>query len=559
MATGKLTRARETSGGSIPPVLATSMALLVTLVLLAPVDPVVRGAPSQPAAALVVVRPGHVVDRRNIEAPGWWTGGPCDPNNYPGSHPLAASWHGLVACGPGPTQGGSDHRVSFFPGAWGEFEWECVELSMRWMYLAWGVNPYPANGWDVVRDYNLANYKAKFNPNGPQLVVVNNGTLGAVPQPGDVISVARTQTDAFGHTAVVTANAVDASGNGTITIIQQNGGTGNDGWATYPVSNWVVGDGVSDWLHNPAWSFQRPVVGFSGTSGFEARVAAPGNHYQLLTTGTGSIAVAGDTGPTGANGDAIYGYVDQNGNFMVRRGSSANWVLAAKNVASIAIGLTTTRIPVLAYLDTTGNFYAKEGSLSGAFTLEARAAASIAIAAGGGAAPPLLGFVQSSSGALLEKTGVAGSNWTLAQPTGVRSIAVAEGTSVLTGLLGYVSTNGSFFAKQASPLTQWTKEASSVTAISLASIGPSGVPLLSYLAGNGLYAAQSLTPSSWVHEASGVAQIAAAAGSAPGALPVLGYLSTAGDLELMQGPLSGTFSVQAHGVTSLALSSRTDS
>jgi hypothetical protein len=129
----------------------------------------------------------------------------------------------------------------------------------------------------------------------------------------------------------------------------------------------------------------------------------------------------------------------------------------------------------------------------------------------------------------------------------------------LTGLLGYVSTNGSFFAKQASPLTQWTKEASSVTAISLASIGPTGVPLLSYLAGNGLYAAQSLTPSSWVHEASGVAQIAAAAGTAPGALPVLGYLSTAGDLELMQGPLSGTFSVQAHGVTSLALSSRTDS
>ncbi len=160
-----------------------------------------------------------------------------------------------------------------------------------------------------------------------------------------MISVARTQTDVFGHTGVVTANAVDALGNGTITIIQQNGGTGNNGWATYPVSSWVVGDGVSGWLHNPAWSFQRPVVGFSGAAGFEARVAAPGNAYQLPTTGAGPIVVAGDTGPTGTNGDAIYGYVAQNGNFMVRRGSSGSWALAAQNAALIAIARPLREYP----------------------------------------------------------------------------------------------------------------------------------------------------------------------------------------------------------------------
>jgi len=536
-----------------------SLGLLVTLVLLGPFGPVAGGASTKPAVALVILRPTHAVDRRTVGTPGWWKGGPCDPTNYPGSHALGASWHGLVACGPGATQGGSDHAVAFFPGAWGEFEWECVELSMRWMYLAWGVNPYPANGWDVVLDYNFGDYKAKFNPNGPKLVVVNNGTVGAVPQPGDVISVARTQTNLYGHTAVVTASAVDSRGDGTITIVEQNGGAGNNGWATYPVSNWVVGDGVSDWLHNPAWTFQRPVVGFSGTNGLEARVAAPGNPYQLLTTGSGSMAVAGDTGPTGANGDAVYGYVDQYANFMVRRGSSATWLLAAKNVASIAIALSTSRIPVLAYLDTAGNFYAEQGSLTGAFTLEASGAASIALAGGGGAAPPLLGFVQTKSGAFLKKTGVAGANWTVAQPTGVRSIALAEGTSVPTGLLGYVSTNGTFFAKQATSQTQWTKEASSVTAISLAVIGPSSVPLVAYLSANIFYAAESLAPASFVHEASGVAQIAAAAGSAAGALPVLAYDTTAGDLDVMQGPLSGSFSVQAHGVTALSLSSRTDS
>src|SRR5271157_4148256 len=112
-----------------------------------------------------------------VSTPAWWRGGTCDPENAPGSHPLGASWDGLVACGPGPTQGGTDHLVDYFPGAWGEFEWECVELSMRWMYLAWGVNPYPADGWDVVRNYNLSAYRALYNPDGPDLIVVNNGTV----------------------------------------------------------------------------------------------------------------------------------------------------------------------------------------------------------------------------------------------------------------------------------------------------------------------------------------------------------------------------------------------
>ena len=63
----------------------------------------------------------------------------------------------------------------------------------------------------------------------------------------------------------------------------------------------------------------------------------------------------------------------------------------------------------------------------------------------------------------------------------------------------------------------------------------------------------------WVNEASGVAQIALASGPASGALPVLGYVTTTGNLEVMQGPLSASFSTQARGVSSLALSSVTDS
>jgi hypothetical protein len=558
MAAGEPTRASKGWAGWIPALLAMSIALLIVVVVLDPIASAKVNKPGGPPAAGQRLKPARVVARRSVGAPGWWKGGSCDPANYPGSHPLGASWHGLIACGPGPTQGGRDHTVSFFPGSWGELEWECVELSMRWMYQAWGVNPYPANGWDVVRGYNLANNKAAYNPDGPQLKVVTNGTLGAVPQPGDVISVARTASNPYGHTAVVTASAVNANGDGTITIIQQNGGVGNDGWASYPVSDWLVGDGVSGWLHDPAWSFQRPVIGYSSTGGVAARIAAPGNAYQALATGPGSIAVAGDAGVTGTNGKAIYGYIDPSGDFLVRRASSASWTLVAHGAQSMAVALSASGAPVLAYLSAAGDFYAKEGPLTGAFKLEATGVAQIALAGGTGTSPPLLGYLQVGTGAFVLKAGVTGRTLSVVQASGARAIAIAEGPSATEALLGYVSSAGTFLAKQAAQ-AQWTKEATNVTAISVAELGPKSTPLLGYLSDGTFSAAESLSPMTWVNEASGVAQIALASGPASGALPVLGYVTTTGNLEVMQGPLSASFSTQARGVSSLALSSVTDS
>ena len=557
MATGEPTRASTNWKRWITPIIAMSAALFMGFALLGPLNSATVVASRGLPMAHNRLKPAHLSARRTVTTPGWWKGGTCDPVNYPGSHPLGAVWHGLVACGPGPTQGGSDHLVSFFPGSWGELEWECVELSMRWMYLAWGVNPYPANGWDVVGNYNLGDNKATYNPNGPQLVVVDNGTVGSVPQPGDVISVARTSSDSYGHTAVVTANAVSAEGDGTITVIQQNGGAGNDGRASYPVTNWNVGDGVSGWLHNPAWSFQRPVIGYSSPAGITARIAAPGNSYQLLTSATGPIAVAGDIGVMGANGQAIYGYIDPGDEFLVKRASSASWTPVAEHAQAIAVALSGSGEPVLAYLNTTGDFYAEEGPLTGKFTLEATGVSSIALTGGGGSAPPLLGY-KSNSGAFLVKSGVAGGHFFVVQASGVRSIALAEGTTPPAAMLGYVSLNGTFFAKQASE-AQWTKEAANVTAISLAEVGPRGVPLVGYLSAGTFYAAEGLSPVSFVAEASGVSQIAVASDSAPGALPDLGYLTSTGDLEVMQGPLSASFSLQARGARFLALSSLTSS
>ena len=190
--------------------------------------------------------------------PPWWNGQQCDTGNYPGSYPLGASWDGLTACGPGPLQGGTDHTTHFFSGAWGEYEWECVELSMRWMYLAWGVHPYPANGDQVAANY--ATYKSAYNPSGPNLQYVANGTAGTAPVPGDVLSYS------IVHTSVVTASSVNGSGNGSLTVIQENVGD-NNGWGTLSVSNWSVSGSVTGWLHNPASSGPLTVTTTSLASG----------------------------------------------------------------------------------------------------------------------------------------------------------------------------------------------------------------------------------------------------------------------------------------------------
>jgi hypothetical protein len=182
-----------------------------------------------------------------LPAPSWWSGS-CDSGNYSGAHALGASYRSVDVCGPRPGADGAPNRlVRFFPGAWGELEWQCVELSMRFMYVAYGVSPYGANGKDVVYNYDPAS--------GGGLVKYFNGTPGVAPAPGDVLSFGPTPSSSFGHTGVVESTNVDGSGNGTIRILSQNDTT--DGWRTLSVTNWSV-DGpavglgvVPGWLHKP--------------------------------------------------------------------------------------------------------------------------------------------------------------------------------------------------------------------------------------------------------------------------------------------------------------------
>ena len=182
-----------------------------------------------------------------VRTPPWWSG-VCNVNNHPGSFPLS-SWDGLTACAPGPNRGGYDSALVFFPGAWGQYEWECVELSMRWLYLEYGVHPYPANGGQVVSNYSPAD-------GGGLHAVANNGT--SVPVPGDVISMGTPWEE--GHTVVVTAVHV-THGYGTISVLEQNVDSGN-GTNTIAVVGGVLepeyGFPITGWLAVPQQRHHHP-------------------------------------------------------------------------------------------------------------------------------------------------------------------------------------------------------------------------------------------------------------------------------------------------------------
>lgn len=191
-------------------------------------------------------RPSSPISPNDYPSPVWWNGD-CDLVNYrnatgKNSYPLGGSYLGIKACGPRPNwDSGAPNPgpiVRFFAGAWGEYEWQCVELVMRYLYIAYRINPYGANGSQVVANYS-----------GSVLHKVSNGTSGKYPRPGDVVSYESTST--FGHTDIVVSSSVDANGNGTFTTLNQNyGGTSTtalQGYRTMNVRNWVAGN-ANGWL-----------------------------------------------------------------------------------------------------------------------------------------------------------------------------------------------------------------------------------------------------------------------------------------------------------------------
>ncbi len=170
----------------------------------------------------------------------------CDTANYDrksGSsnwrNYLGQTYQGVPACGPRPAYGGIDETATLYNGApWGVLQFECVELSLRWMYLAYGTPPYSGNGDQLYSNYNAGRggrylYKVQNTPGPPYY-----------PHGGAVLSYETGGTG--GHTSVVINSSADGNGNGWVDVMEQNAAYG--GYARLSMTNYQVASNYGGYL-----------------------------------------------------------------------------------------------------------------------------------------------------------------------------------------------------------------------------------------------------------------------------------------------------------------------
>ncbi len=199
--------------------------------------------------------------------PPWWDGQECDAGFDP-AHTVMGSWNGLIACGPNVDV--LSRAASGSPRWSGELEWECVELSKRYLWQRYGVPNQPADGYVTAdNEARAAPFLILFRPDGVH-----------VPRAGDVISFGTTVP---GHTAVVTSSSVDGSGNGSYTTLNEN--VGNEAVISFDIAGWLpttTHNGrstgippVADWLHDPSTSAGPQGPGLSQTPAPTQAPASP--------------------------------------------------------------------------------------------------------------------------------------------------------------------------------------------------------------------------------------------------------------------------------------------
>ena len=272
--------------------------------------------------ALAVVA-GSTVGRPGLAATPV-TGGSCDsvakayqlPGAY-GVTPAAWSGDGLTvpACGPIPDYGGATTPVYPYPGALRTPGYQCVEFSERYLFYRYGVTMGISTDGDQVAAHYAAAYPARF-------MVVRNGTPRRAPVAGDVLSMSTVpgfDSTGGGHTAVVQASAVDANGDGSVTIVEQNAVP--SGIQVLTVTDWTVHYDefpYIEWLTAAGLLVTTPTLPAAQVSGsYSATLTAaggPGPYHWAVTSGllpdglalSGSGVLSGTVSAASASGgDAV--------------------------------------------------------------------------------------------------------------------------------------------------------------------------------------------------------------------------------------------------------------
>ena len=224
-------------------------------------------------------------------------------NNYYSSPSDSSTWGSFCAGGGGgvvanadgvPACGPTGSTPIEIPGGISTPGFQCVELSERFLYISHGWTTLRANGAQVAKDYSSAH----------SVPLVSNGTVGVAPHVGDVMSFSTTSNFSdTGHTGVVTASSVNASGNGSINLLSENvSGTGN--LSSFQVNGWrvasVFGFTYSEWIQSGGGpSGSASITGVTPTSGpVGTAVTITGTNLsgatQLSFNGT-KTSIAGNT------------------------------------------------------------------------------------------------------------------------------------------------------------------------------------------------------------------------------------------------------------------------
>ncbi|WP_186526401.1 CHAP domain-containing protein, partial [Leekyejoonella antrihumi] len=261
---------------------------------------------------------------------------------FAGAYALGASYNdgsiSIQACGPKPGTG-SGPNVYPYPGARPVGGYQCMELSERYLYYKYGVTmPISTNGAQVV-DHYASSYPSLFR-------VYGNGAAGHAPVQGDVLSFSNTGGFSdYGHTAVVQSSSVNGSGNGSITVIEENSGWTANGAHVLTVANWIVrGEGFAytKWLHGPGSATPSSPTGVVPASGvipsgmyhFISYVGSNGTLYLAHWTGTRwqndsfNYPVRAGTSPSaylGPNGTHFISYVGSNGTLYLAHWTGTRW------------------------------------------------------------------------------------------------------------------------------------------------------------------------------------------------------------------------------------------
>jgi hypothetical protein len=219
---------------------------------------------------------------------------------------LGPSYANVFACGPTLNTGWSNDPF--------EADFQCVELSTRFMWEVYGIQAAPGNGGVFV-----ANNHARFPS-----IAVGTPYAGSLPAPGDVVSLsggaANPNAAPAGHTAVVSdvSHVNLSTGNGYITVIEEN--DGGPGTGRINVSNWSESMGNPSYANGlyyyPDVSWLELAASFAPSTAGETRVCstcAPPllNHGgpEMGTATVNSLYWSGSTAFSSTYANIVDGYL----------------------------------------------------------------------------------------------------------------------------------------------------------------------------------------------------------------------------------------------------------